>query len=441
MVDIRKLREDPELFKRGAEKKGFDADIDEILRLDEERRSLQSSIDTRKKELGQKSKQLKGASGTSVAESTESTESTEGGTRGLETLQAELKSFSRTIKDDEQRLRSIEEKRNKLLLRVPNPPMEDVPVGKDEADNVEIKRMGDIPSFTFKPKDHVELGHEHNLIDIERGARVAGSRCYYLKGDAALLENALMRYALDFLSRRGFTPMITPMFVREQCMVGSGYFPVGREETYSIEKDGLFLIGTSEVTLVSYHMGELLNEDDLPIRYAGYTTCFRREAGSYGKDVRGLYRVHQFQKVEQVVICRNNQEEMNLLHREILKNSEEIVANLELPYRVVEVCTGEMGLGQVKKHDIECYMPGRGGYGETHSCSSFGDFQARRSRIRYRARSGKNEFPFTLNNTAVASPRLLIAILENFQQEDGSIRIPDVLTGYMGGKKRIGGSP
>ncbi len=453
MVDIRKLREDPGLFTKGAEKKGFDADIDEILRLDEERRRIQSSIDTRRKELGQKSKQLKGtrgAAGAAGAEGTESTESAES-THGAsdkstvsnkrEALQAELKSFSRSIKDDEQKLRLIEEKRNELLLRVPNPPMEDVPVGKDEADNVEIKRVGDIPSFAFSPKDHVELGLEHDLIDIERGVRVAGSRCYYLKGDAALLENALMRYALDFLDRRGFTPMITPVFVREECMVGSGYFPVGREEAYSIEKDGLFLIGTSEVTLVSYHMGELLEQKYLPIRYAGYTTCFRREAGSYGKDVRGLYRVHQFQKVEQVVICRNDPEEMDKLHREILENSEEIVRILGLPYRVVEVCTGEMGLGQVKKHDIECYMPGRDSYGETHSCSSFGDFQTRRSRIRYRSKSGKNEFPFTLNNTAVASPRLLIAILENFQQEDGSVRIPDVLVGYMGGKKRIGGSP
>jgi len=221
-------------------------------------------------------------------------------------------------------------------------------------------------------------------------------------------------------------------------MVGSGYFPTGRDEAYAIEKDGLFLIGTSEVTLVSLHMDEILKESDLPIKYAGQTTCFRREAGSYGKDVRGLYRVHQFQKVEQVVICKNDYEEMKRIHEELLANAEHIVKSLGLCYRVVEVCTGEMGRGQVRKHDIECYMPGRGGFGETHSCSSFADFQTRRSRIRYKSADGKNLFPFTLNNTAVASPRLIIALLENFQNEDGSINIPDVLVPYMNGKKVIG---
>jgi seryl-tRNA synthetase len=221
-------------------------------------------------------------------------------------------------------------------------------------------------------------------------------------------------------------------------MVGTGFFPVGREDTYAIEKDGLFLIGTSEVTLVSFHMDEILREDDLPVRYAGLTTCFRREAGSYGKDIRGLYRVHQFQKVEQVVICRADYEEMTTHHEELLSNAEHIVQSLSLCYRVVEVCTGEMGMGQVKKHDIECWMPGRGGFGETHSCSSFADFQARRSKIRYKSSKGQNVFPFTLNNTAAASPRLLIAIIENYQNEDGSITIPEVLVPYMNGKKRIG---
>ena len=244
---------------------------------------------------------------------------------------------------------------------------------------------------------------------------------------------------MDFLIGRGFKPFITPVMVREDCMVGTGFFPVGREDTYAIEKDELYLIGTSEVTLVSYHMDEILNERDLPLRYAGWTTCFRREAGSYGKDVRGLYRVHQFQKVEQVVICKNDWDEMMRMHIELLSNAEEIVKSLSLCYRVVEVCTGEMGMGQVKKHDIECYMPGRGGFGETHSCSSFGDFQSRRSRIRFKTKEGKNEYPFTLNNTAVASPRLLIAILENYQQEDGSVLIPEVLVPYMNGKRKIGG--
>lgn len=424
MVDIRKLRENPERYREGARKKGFNAGIEQVLALDEERRRLQASVDSRKKQLGEKSAAMKkAASGTPG---------------GREALQTELKVFSRGIKEDEAKLKETEEGLTRLLLAVPNPPMDDVPFGKSEADNVELRRVGEPAAFAFKPRDHLELAQRNGIVDMERGAKVAGARSYYLRGDGALLENAVMRYVLDFLAGRGFVPFITPVLVKEACMVGSGYFPTGREEAYAVEKDELFLIGTSEVTLISYHMDEILREEDLPLRYAGCTTCYRREAGSYGKDVRGLYRVHQFQKVEQVVICRDDEQEMERMHGEILGNSERIVKDLGLPYRVVEVCTGDMGLGQVKKHDIECWMPGRGGYGETHSCSSLGDFQARRARIRYKGKDGQNRFPYTLNNTAVASPRILIAILENFQNEDGSVTIPDVLVPYMQGKKRIG---
>ncbi len=421
MIDIKKLRENPDYFKEGARKKHFKVDIDSILKLDETRRSIQASVDSRRRELGDKSGAMKSAS---EAE--------------RKTLQAELKDFSRAIKEDEGRMHDIDERRNELLLLVPSPPMDDVPEGKDESDNVEIRRVGDSPKFSFEPKDHLDLGLQHDLFDVERGAKVSGSRCYFLKNEAVLLENAIMRYALDFLTERGFTPFITPLFVREEAMVGTGYFPTGREESYAIERDELYLIGTSEVTLVSYHYDEILSEDELPLKYAGISTCFRREAGSYGKDVRGLYRVHQFQKVEQVIICRDDWDEMLKIHDEILSNSEQIVQNFGIPYHVVEVCTGEMGMGQVKKHDIECWMPGRGGWGETHSCSSFADYQTRRSKIRYKKRDGKNAVPFTLNNTAVASPRLIIAIMENFQQEDGSIIIPEVLVPYMNGRKRIG---
>lgn len=421
MVDIKLLRENPEIFREGAKKKGFDIDIDKILMVDEKRRKLQFSIDNRRKELSEKSKQMGKLSPEEKGK-----------------FQEELKEFSRKIKEDERALRELEQKLNTLLLQVPNPPMDNVPEGRDESENVEIKRVGEPPDFDFKPRDHVELGLMHGLFDIERGSKVAGTRSYYLKGDGALLENALMRYAIDVLVERGYTPFVTPVIVKEECMVGSGYFPVGREEAYEIPRDGLFLIGTSEVTLVSYHMGEILSEDELPKKYAGYTTCFRREAGSYGKDVRGLYRVHQFQKVEQVVICRADEDEMMRYHSELLENAEYIVGSLGLYYRVVEVCTGEMGLGQVKKHDIECYMPGRRGWGETHSCSSFRDFQSRRSRIRYKSSGGKNLFPYTLNNTAAASPRLLIAIIEQFQQRDGSIIIPEPLRPYMNNREKIG---
>ena len=425
MVDIRNLRENPERYREGARKKGFNAEIEQVLVLDEERRRLQASVDSRKKQLGEKSAAMKKAAPS-------------GAPAGREALQAELKAFSRGVKEDEAKLKEAEEGLTRLLLAVPNPPMDDVPFGKSEADNVELRRVGEPAAFAFKPRDHLELAQRNGIVDMERGVKVAGARSYYLRGDGALLENAVMRYVLDFLAGRGFVPFITPVLVKEACMVGSGYFPTGREEAYAVEKDELFLIGTSEVTLISYHMDEILREEDLPLRYAGYTTCYRREAGSYGKDVRGLFRVHQFQKVEQVVICRDDEEEMTRMHGEILGNSERIVKDLGLPYRVVEVCTGDMGLGQVKKHDIECWMPGRGGYGETHSCSSLGDFQARRARIRYKGKDGANRFPYTLNNTAVASPRILIAILENFQNEDGSVTVPDVLVPYMQGKKRIG---
>jgi len=421
MVDLRQLRDDPDRYRVGAQKKRIKVDVDAVLRIDEERRRLQASVDRKRQDLGLKSARMK------KVEDEE-----------RKKLQEELKSFSRAIKIDEIRLRQKDSELEEGLLRIPNPPLEDVPVGKDESENVELRRWGDPPAFSFQPKDHVELGLMHDLLDIERGVKVAGSRSYYLKNEGAMLENALMRYAMDLLVERGYTPFTTPVLVREGCMVGSGYFPAGREESYAIERDELFLIGTSEVTLVSYHQDEILAEEELPKKYAAFTTCFRREAGSYGKDVKGLYRVHQFQKIEQVVICRDDYDEMQKLHYELLQNAEDIVQSLRLAYRVVEVCTGEMGMGQIKKHDIECWMPGRGGYGETHSCSSFADFQSRRSKIRYKSKEGKNLFPFTLNNTAVASPRLLVALLESFQNEDGSITVPEALVSYMNGRTKIG---
>ncbi|HUT64979.1 MAG TPA: serine--tRNA ligase [Spirochaetota bacterium] len=421
MVDLRQLRDDPERYRVGAQKKRINVDIYAVLRIDEERRRLQASVDRKRQDLGLKSARMK------KVEDEE-----------RKRLQEELKSFSKAIKVDEIRLRQKDSELEEGLLRIPNPPLEDVPVGKDESENVELRRWGEPPAFSFQPKDHVELGLMHDLIDIERGVKVAGSRSYYLKNEGAMLENALMRYAMDLLVERGYTPFTTPVLVREDCMVGSGYFPAGREESYSIERDELFLIGTSEVTLVSYHQDEILAEEELPKKYAAFTTCFRREAGSYGKDVKGLYRVHQFQKIEQVVICRDDYDEMQKLHHELLQNAEDIVQSLGLAYRVVEVCTGEMGMGQIKKHDIECWMPGRGGYGETHSCSSFADFQSRRSKIRYKSKEGKNLFPFTLNNTAAASPRMLVALIESFQNEDGSITVPEALVSYMNGRTKIG---
>jgi seryl-tRNA synthetase len=341
------------------------------------------------------------------------------------------------IKDLKARIEQIEQDLDGLLLRVPNLPDPEVPEGENEAQNVVLRTWGEPPRFEFPFKDHLTLGEELDLIDIGRSTRMAGSRTYILKNDAALLELAVLQYALSLLVERGFVPMVVPTLVRREPLVGTAYFPGGEEQAYACERDGLFLVGTSEVPVTSYHAGEVLEESELPRLYAGYSSCFRREAGAAGKDTKGLYRIHQFNKVEQVVVCRNDEAESKRMHEFILANAEAVVEELELPYRVVNVCGGDLGAGQVQKFDIETWMPSRGAYGETHSASRFHDFQARRLNLRYRDRNGKVQFCHTLNNTAIASPRVLIAILENNQLADGRVRIPKALRPYIGGQEFI----
>jgi len=291
------------------------------------------------------------------------------------------------------------------------------------------------------------LGEELDILDIPRGVKISGSRFYFLKNEGALLELAVLKFTLDMLVKKGFTPFIPPVLVQYEAMMGTSYFPGGEEHAYavgvkreredSIEDDELYLVGTSEVSVASYHQGEILNEDKLPLLYAGISNCFRREAGTYGKDTHGIYRIHQFQKVEQVVICRNDEEESAKLHQMILQNAEEVIQALELPYRVVDVCTGDMGQGQIYKNDIETWMPSRNTYGETHSCSTFHDFQARRLNLKYKDKEGKKHYCHTLNNTCIASPRVLIPLLEVYQQADGSVVVPEVLRPYMMGIEKI----
>ena len=275
------------------------------------------------------------------------------------------------------------------------------------------------------------------LIDIPRGVKVAGTRNYFLKGDGALLHWAVLRFALDYLVERGYTVMYPPVLVRESAMRGTGYLPGGEEQAYKCERDNVYLAGTSEVPVAAYHMDEILREDELPKKFVSLSPCFRREAGTYGKDTAGLYRIHQFDKVEQVIICKNDVKESIRLHEEILANSEAILQMLELPYRVVNVCTGDLGIGQVQKYDIETWMPSRKSYGETHSASRFYEFQARRLNLRYKDANGKIRFCHTLNNTLIASPRILIPILELYQNSDGSVTVPSVLRKYLGGKEKI----
>ncbi len=353
------------------------------------------------------------------------------------TLITEGKQLAELIKEKEPLLSALQEERYQMLLLVPNIPDPSAPIGKDESDNVPIKYWGDQPKFAFQPLDHYELMQRLDLVDIERAVKIAGSRSYVLKGDAARLELALMNFAFDRISRKSFTPLIVPAMARDFCFVGNGQFPKARDQVYAIEGQDTFLVGTAEVSITGMYKDEILKVEDLPMKFVGFCPCFRQEAGTYGKDTRGVFRIHQFNKVEQYVICRADHEESVNWHEELLRNSEELVQALGLPYRVINVCTGDMGDGKVGMYDLECWIPSEERYRETHSCSYFHDWQARRVNIRYRDEDGKLKFVHTLNNTAIASPRILIPLLEMHQQADGSVRIPEALRPYMGGQEYI----
>lgn len=422
MLDIKFIRENPKLLQKACKDKNFLVDIDKLLELDAFIAEKQRELESLQLERNKKSKLIPKAT-----------------PEERETLKAEVTEIKKKMGDLEAPLREKREEFDTLMLYVPQPAREDVPVGKDDADNVEIMTHGKLPEFDFEPKDHITLGKDLDIMDFERGAKLSGSRSYILKKEGAMLEQAVLQFATDMLGERGFTLMSVPILVNEKVMEGTGYFPLGREQAYCVEKDKMALIGTSEVSLCSYHADEILEEDALPLRYMAKTACFRREAGTYGKDTRGLYRVHQFNKVEMVVMARNDKEESEKLHEEILKNSEDLLKALELPYRKVYVCTGDLGQGQVRKHDLEAWMPSRKAYCETHSCSTFYDYQSRRLKMRYKdKKDGKNKLVYTLNNTACATPRILIPLLENHQEKDGRVRIPECLRKYMGGRTHIG---
>jgi len=350
-----------------------------------------------------------------------------------------MKLLAAELKQEEQGFRELEDQWKRQQLIVPSVPLSKVPVGKDESGNVEIRRRGEPPKFDFKPRDHAELGKLLDIIDIERGVKMAGTRTYFLKGDGARLQNEVLQLALDHIHSKGYTIMEPPNIVRYEAMMGTGYFPGGEEQAYRLdERDPEFyLIGTSEVSVCSYHLEESLDAKVLPLRYSGFSPCYRREAGTYGKDTQGIYRIHQFYKVEQVIICKADAEESARMHDKILGNAEELMQKLNLPYRVVDVCSGDMGRGQVYKNDIEAWMASRSGYGETHSCSTMHDFQARRLGLRYRGADGKTVYCHTLNNTLIASPRILIPLLEVIQLPDGSVVIPEALRPYLQGQESI----
>lgn len=410
MLDIKYIRENLELCKSSAINKNRVVDWDALLSLDEKRRELIS-----------KSEAVRNARNKANTSA-----------RGDEKAWEEGKKLKDTLKLLEDELRDVEQKFQQAMYTVPNVPDASVPIGKDEKGNVEIKKWGTVPEFLFPVLDHVKLATALDIIDFERGAKVGGSRAYFLKNEGAMLEFAILFYAYQKLAKKGYTPLVAPSLVKEFTLFGNGQLPWGREEVYHLEKDDVYLAGTAEVPVTAYFADEILNEKDLPKKFVAYSSCYRREAGSYGKDTKGVYRVHQFNKVEQVIISKNDLSTSFTLHEELLKNSEEILQDLELPYRVLLMCTGDMGEPQVKKYDVETWMPGRGAYGETMSNSFMGEFQARRLKIRYKTKTGESLYCHTLNNTAIASPRILVAILENYQNKDGSVRVPKVLQPYLG---------
>ncbi len=420
MLDIHFIRNNPELVKKACSDKLISADVDYLLELDMKIKEITFKVDNFRADRNSLSKEIPNLSGQSKEVSVQKVK--------------EIKSLLGDLEKNQEELRLEFEK---IMLSIPSIPAPEVPLGKGEEDNAEVKRWGEIPKFDFEPKDHLQLAEILDIVEITRAVKFAGSRSYFLKNEGVLLEMALTRFVVEKLYHKGYVPLTPPVLVKESAMVGTGYFPSGIEQAYKITEDELYLVGTSEVPLVSYHQNETLSLDELPKKYVGISPCFRREAGTYGKDTRGLYRVHQFQKVEQVILCENNDEVAKKLHYEILENVEEIMQALKLPYRIALACTGEIGIGQVRKHEVETWMPSRNSYSETHSCSTLNDFQARRSNIKYRDSNGNLKFTFTLNNTAIASPRILIPILETYQNADGSVTIPKVLIPYMGGIERI----
>ena len=416
MLDIKWVRENPEIVKKAITQKNIAVDLDEFLKLDESVRKLKSVVQELQAERNTHSKKIPKATPEKRPE-----------------LIEKGKVIAEKLEQKKPELQNAEDQLKKLMYLLPNIPSPNAPVGKDESENVEIKKIGEIPKFSFKPRDHVEILEMNGWADFEKIADVCGSRSYSLRNEMVLLEMALHRLALEKLKSIGFTLVSTPSLTREHALIGTGHFPTGKDQVYYLPDDDLYLSGTAEVQLNSLHRKDMLNESKLPLLYAGFSPCFRREAGSYGRDVRGLIRVHQFMKVEQFIICKNDEFESAKWHQKLLETSEEIVQDLELPYRIVECCTGDMGTGKYRMFDIECWVPSEGKYRETHSCSSLHDWQARRSQLRYRNREGNVEYCHTLNNTAVATPRILVNILENHQREDGRLSIPKKLRPFLGG--------
>lgn len=414
MLDINYIRENIDVVKKAIEEKGIDINLDELLDVDSKRRGLIVKVDNLRAQRNQAAQARDIESGKKIK------------------LELDLL---------EENLRSEEENFKRLMLYVPNIPDPSSPVGSNADSNIEISTWGDIPKYSFPIKDHIELGKALDIIDFEAGAKVSGFRGYYLKNQGAVLHWAILQYAMQKMIAANFTPFVPPTLVKEDVLIGSGHFPFGKDNVYQIANPGkietgeevknpIFLTGTSEPSLLAYFKDQIFNEEDLPIKACALTHCYRSEVGDYGKDTRGLYRVHEFDKVEQVIICVSDLAKSEELFNLMQSISESILQDLKLPYHVIATSTGDMGAGKLHMNDIETWMPARGKYGETHSNSNLTDWQARRLNMKFKTKEGKTNFCYTLNNTVIASPRILIAIIENYQQADGSIKVPEVLQSY-----------
>ena len=419
MLDIKFIRENPDLIREAARKKHIEFDLDRLLKLDQKRRDLITEVDAIRAEHKIASE--------NIAQMPEGAE--------REAAIEKVKLSKETLTSKEKSLNKVEEEYGNIILLVPNIPDLSVPEGTSDADNVQVEVWGEIPTYDFEPKDHITLMKELDLVDFERGTKVAGFRGYFLKNEAVLLEFALWQLAIELLLAKGFTLMHAPALTFSANLYGTGYLPQAKDEVYKLDED-LYLAGTSEVPVMGMYRDEILEESDLPKKFVSISPCYRSEAGSYGKDTKGLYRVHEFMKVEQVVLTKASHEESVTLHEELTANSEALLQALKLPYRKVINCGGDIGLGQVKKYDLEAWIPSQQKYGETHSSSYFHDFQTRRLKIRYKDKEGNIKFAHSLNDTMVATPRILIQILENYQEADGSVKVPEVLQKWVG-KERI----
>jgi seryl-tRNA synthetase len=420
MLDIKFIRENKDIVKAGAQKKRVDVDIEELISLDDKRLSILKEVEDLRGEVNKVSMQI--------------SRDQEGAAKMQ--LIEEMRIVKEDIKKKEEKLKDIIVDWQKLMLQVPNVPDISVPDGDTDADNKEVKVWGEKTKFSFEPKDHIEIMTALRMADFERGTKVHGFRGYFLTGDGARLCFAIWNYAMEFFQAKGLLPIIPPILDRRESFMGTGFLPQGEEDLYKTQ-DGEYLAGTSEVPIMGLYANEILDKNSLPIKYLGFSPCYRREAGSHGKDIKGLIRVHEFYKLEQVILCEASHETSVKFHEEINRNTEEFIESLGIPYHTVVNCGGDLGLGQVKKYDIELWVPKEEKYREISSASYFHDFQTRRLQIRYKDDNGRMNFAHSLNCTAIATPRILVSLIENFQQEDGSVMVPEVLRKYMGGKEFI----